>query len=300
MIFQNSDLTLSKYKKTIDLPNLKYQSLPKQNINMKFIKKENYISTAPYLFGKKSGLSDSGFFSVYFIFFTSTLFMLFFSIGLLVFTSQSKDAFRKKCITDLVETQKHIISSEKKLLALNMPSTLLRIAKAAAYTALIITPPPADIAILVELEEIETAQEALDKTQIALIKATEVRANLELGNTLIEINQQNQKIKKSWFNFVNSYSSYVVTPPHIFKLPVRKDSWGGLAPNYELETDFESKQKLVLYWHNIFSVLESAQQLLNPKGFFGESLKIAYGLSCSVQPERKGDKWDLKINLDKP
>ncbi len=264
---------------------------------MNFLKREpSNMTVRSALFGKISD-SKNGFINVYFTFFLSLLMMFMFSFGFVFYASQSKEAFRKTCVTQAVDIQKRLIKAEKQLFALNSVSTLLRAHLTALYAILPVSVPPTTAATLAAIEEVKLLQTDLELAQNAIIKAAETDIAMRYGKMFFQANKENFEFMKSWSNFL--YILTATVPVHYPQLAVRPDSWGGTAPNYELENDFETKQRVELKWHNFFSINQHVQKILNPKGFFGEPAILNYELVCKIQPERRETTWDLNISLGK-
>jgi hypothetical protein len=264
---------------------------------MNFQKNASSILIARSIYFSKNLKSNAGFFKLYLLFFISLLATFMFAFGFIFYASQSKESFRKVCITQATELQKSLITSEQKLFLLNTPSTILRLQLAALYASLLVTPPPADIGLISEIEETESLQEQLDQTQKMIIKTAQAKALIDFTKLVTESNANNLDLKKNW-----TFYLYILTatlPLHLPQLAVRPDSLGGTAPNYELETDYENKQRVELKWHNLFSLKQNAQEILRPSGFFNEASVFNYELICNIQPERRNSAWGLKINLGK-
>ncbi len=269
---------------------------------MNFLKRENSNMIARSTFFSKSSRLQSGFVNIYFTFFLSLLMMFMFSFCFVFYASQSKEAFRKICVTQAVDIQKRLIKAEKQLFALNSMSTMLRVKLITLYAALAISIPPTTAAVLAAIEQVKILQHDLELAQNAIIKAAETDIAMRYGKMFFQANKENFEFMKSWSNFL--YILTATVPVHYPQLAVRPDSWGGIAPNYELENDFVTKQRVELKWHNFFSINQHVQKILNPKGFFGEPAIMNYELVCNIQPERKettwSSTWDLKISLGKP
>ena len=267
---------------------------------MKYAENEKWSLIVIYKYFNKNRslfINECGFFNLYFIFFLTLLMTFVFAFGFIFYASQSKDLFRTACATTAVEIQKNLIKSEKSLFLLNAPSTALRLQLFAVYALLAVTPPPQDLPLFAELELIETQQEQLDLLQKNIIRTANSLATVNYFQLISKANINAQVQKNRWSHYLNIFT--FVKPSHLPKLAVRSDSLGGVAPNYELESEYRRQQGLELIWQNWFSISTTLQKIFSPKNFVNQPVKIRYGLVCRVEPERINNTWDLKISLDK-
>ncbi len=264
---------------------------------MKYTGRDKWSLIEIQKFFKLRKSNEFGFLSLYFIFFLTLLTGFVFSFGFLFYASQSKDIFRTSCVTTAVDLQKKLIQAEKKLFLLNAPSTALRLQRTATLAALAATPPPYNAPLLVELKVIETAQIRLDAYQKKLILSAQTMATAEYDALIVSANKNNYSLKNKWSAYLNIFSH--ISPAHSPIFSVRPDSIGGIAPNYELEHDYNAQQRLELIWQNWFTISENIQKNFNPKNFLNQPLTVRYGLNCRIEPERTNTAWDLKINVDR-
>ncbi len=247
--------------------------------------------------------SENGFTSIYFILFITLLLAFSVIFNIIFFASQSKDAFRNQCLIAAVDLEKDIINYENEFLLLNIPSTALRIQLAQAYIKLAAVPWPANLAILIEIEEINLAQEKLDQLQLRTINAANLAITLKLNRLITEINSSGLKITSLWSKYVGGFQT--AYPANIPQLAVKPDSIGGLAPNYILTSDYKKKQSVEVKWNHLFWLTAYTHKILNVN-LFGQELKAApnsstkYSLTCLVEAERTNLEWQLKIKLDRP
>jgi hypothetical protein len=246
---------------------------------------------------KSKILNYDGFFSLYFILFLSLLTSFMFSYGFIFYASQSKDTFRTACATNAVEIQKNLIRAEKSLFLLNIPSSLLRLKLIATYAALASTPAPYNAPLLAELHIIQLEQKNLELLQQKIIQSSQMQANFQYGKMIAQTNQNNSQINSHWSFYLNIFS--FIRAAHAPQLSVQPDSIGGTAPNYELQADYQSTQRVELIWQNWFTISDVAQKFFNPKNFNNHNMTLRYGFNCRIEPERTNNGWDIKIRMDK-
>lgn len=232
-----------------------------------------------------------------FLYFVILLSSFVFCFGFLFYASQSKDAFRKTCATTAVELQKKIVLSENRLFALNTLSTAYRLQIKTLHALLLVAPPPQKPPLAAQLEKVYTLQNQLDQMQKKLIQDSNLFVEIEYKNLISQTQHKNNEIRQLWRTYLNIFSQVRTAQEPL--LAVRPDSIGGRGPNYEFDELHISSQNVVLKWQNIFTVNETIQKIFRPVNRQNESLKIKYGLICSVGIERIMSKWQLKINLDK-
>ncbi len=220
-----------------------------------------------------------------------------FCFGFLFYASQSKDAFRKTCATKAVELQKKIVSSEKRLFSLNNLSTSYRLQIKTLQALILVAPPPQKPPLITQLEKVYFQQNQLDQLQKKLILESNLFARIEYKNLASQSENNNNEIRELWSHHLNIFSQVRTAQEPL--LAVRPDSIGGRGPNYEFDEPHINNQNVVLKWQNLFTVNEMIQKIFRPLTQQNESLKIKYGLKCTVGIERTISKWQLKINLDK-
>jgi hypothetical protein len=257
----------------------------------------NAICNLIYRFEFQKNISESGFFMMQFLYFVILLSSFIFCFGFIFYSSQSKDAFRKSCATKAVELQKTIVLSEKRLFSLNTISTAYRLQIKTLQALLLIAPPPQKPPLIAQLEKVYSQQIQLDRAQKKLIQQSNVFVAIEYKNLISQTLNNNNEISLPWNRYLNIFSKVSPVQPPV--LAIRPDSIGGSGPNYEFDEQHINSQSVVLKWQNIFTVNQMIQKIFNPMTRQNESLKIQYGLSCSVRLERTMSKWQLKINLDK-
>ena len=264
---------------------------------MNYFDLEKCFSIKIFLSFKNTNLNNRGYLNLYFVFFLTLLTSFMFAFAFIHYASQAKDIFRTTCITKAVDLQKKMIQSEEALFLLNGPSTALRLQLWSIYAALAVTPPPYDFPLLAELEIVQKAQQQLDLTQRKIIQSARLMVTTQYTELILSLNKNHQILNKNWSSYLNIFS--MIRSQHLPTFSVRADSIGGTAPNYELETDYKSQQRVELIWQNWFSVSQVIQKIFNPKDFLNSPAIIRYGLICRIEPERINKKWDLKINVDR-
>lgn len=232
-----------------------------------------------------------------FLYFVILLSSFVFCFGFLFYASQSKDAFRKTCATTAVELQKKIVLSENRLFALNTLSTAYRLQIKTLQALILVAPPPQKPPLITQLEKVYSQQNQLDQMQRKLIQDSNLFASMEYKNLVSQTVNKNNEIRDLWSHHLNIFTQVRTAQDPL--LEVRPDSIGGRGPNYEFDMPYIDRQNVVLKWQNIFTVNEMIQRIFRPVNRQNESLKIKYGLICSVGIERIMSKWQLKINLDK-
>ena len=232
-----------------------------------------------------------------FLYFVMLLSSFVFCFGFLFYASQSKDAFRRTCATTAVELQKKIVLSENRLFAFNTLSTAYRLQIKTLQALLIAAPPPQKPPLIAQLEKVYAQQNQLDKLQKKLIQDANLFGGLEYKKLITQTENKNHEIRKLWSTYLNIFTQVRTAQEPL--LAVRPDSIGGRGPNYEFDEPHINNQSVVLKWQNIFTVNEMIQKIFRPVNLQNESLKIKYGLICSIGIERTISKWQLKINLAK-
>lgn len=237
--------------------------------------------------------SNTGFFSIHFIFFVSLLSMVLITWSLVFFAQKQKYIFQQVCYGDLADLQTKIVQFEKKLFRLNSISTalrlklkLLRIELAAALSSGNI---PLVAQLSREIQNTISLQKDLDHSQKIIIQ----NAQAFIKSTLTEIDQQLKKTfqteVKIWDNLINQNKHYRLKYGVFFA--VQADPEGGWAPNYELSKNYQELQRLSLYLQYNFANKIGKRDLL--------SIQQIYELSCHVSFQRKENRWALVINQDK-
>jgi hypothetical protein len=250
---------------------------------------------------KSSQKSELGFTSIYFIFFTSLLLIFSILFNIVFYASQSKDAFRKQCLNSAIDLEKDIINYEKDILLLNIPSTLLRAQMAQALLALATVPWPANLAILVEIEEINLEQENLDTIQKNAIRIANQAIAIKYAKLIVDTNTIGNGLTSSWSKYLTGLQ--LTYSDHFPQLSIQPDL-NTIAPNYRLTNDYIKNQSVELKWRNFFWFTGWTKKILNIN-LFGKELNAApllpneYNLICLIQAERTITEWKLEINLDK-
>ena len=238
--------------------------------------------------------NSKGFFSVHFIFFFLLMTAFVLTQGYVLLASSLKDQFRKTCLTEAVSIERHLVNAEQKLFKLNAVSTALRaeiIALKAAIAAAVATyNAPLAEQLTLQLNKAYKQQDLLDSAQKALIRFADLRAQTEYFLIFTKNNPKLYQRTSAWSEFLFSFSSMRASQPP--RLSVKPDSIGGKGPNYELESNYKTTQRVELFWNSF---------LLNLKTELLENASmIQYSMHCQIEAEEKEKKWELKINLDKP
>ncbi len=232
-----------------------------------------------------------------FLYFVILLSSFIFCFGFIFYASQSKDAFRKTCATTAIELQRTIVLNEKRLYSLNTLSTAYRLQIKSLQALILVAPPPQKPPLMAQLEKVYLQQNQLDQLQKKLIQESNLFVGIEYKNLVSKTMHTNNEISHLWSTYLNIFSNVHMGQSPV--LAVRPDSIGGRGPNYEFDEPHINNQNVVLKWQNIFTVNEMIQKIFRPLTQQNESLKIKYGLKCTVGIERTISKWQLKINLDK-
>lgn len=237
--------------------------------------------------------SESGFFSINFLFFISLISVTLMSYGYVFYAQKQKDQFRKVCYFDLVDIQKNMVASEKQLFLLNPESTALRVRlnilyiELAAATASYNYPLAAKLAV--DIQTTLNLQSKLDTLQKSIIQAANYRAKIQAMKLHQELLKNYALEKRIWTSLVQENRQFYLTVNP--SLAIRPDSIGGTAPNYELKNNYQRLQELELNLQYQFTNRKETQTLLNTKQNFQ--------FSCQVSFSKKDHQWDLKINQDK-
>ena len=194
--------------------------------------------------------------------------------------------FRTTCLKESVEMQKEIISIEKKLFSLNPLSTALQLdydlTIAASEVTGILVPIAAALRAKAALIKVEQVQ--LDLVQRGLIQTAEVMVALNTSKVEMKMLQDSSKLSRAWSLFLRSF--YVIRPSHIAQVSVRA-STSGVAPNYELTTNYKQDQKVAFKWQLKYSTRAESQTLLKSENSFE--------LECQATPLEKGNSWSIEI-----
>lgn len=237
--------------------------------------------------------SEQGFFSIQFLFFVSLISVTLLSYGYVFYAQKQKDNFRKVCYFDLVEIQKGMVASEKQLFLLNPESTALRIRLNILYIELAAATAAQNYPLVtklgIDIQNTLSLQKKLDRFQKIIIQKANYIAKfqlIKLNTALLQVYEQEKRI---WMSLVQENRHYSLKLNPIFA--VRPDSIGGIAPNYELQNNYQLLQELQLELQYQFTNQREGQSLLK--------VKQSFQFSCSVSFIKKDQRWDLKINQDK-
>lgn len=236
---------------------------------------------------------EQGFFSIQFLFFVSLISVTLISYGYVFYAQKQKDQFRKACYFDLVDIQKSMVASEKQLFLLNPESTALRLrlnilyVELAAATAAQNYPLVAKLGL--DIESTISLQKKLDALQKLIIKEANYTVKMQLIKLNTELLRAAVEEKRIWISLVQENRRYHMRMNPV--VAVRPDSVGGLAPNYELQNQYQQLQELQLELQYQFTNQREGQSLVQTKQSFQ--------FSCRVSFTKKDQRWDLKINQDK-
>ena len=237
--------------------------------------------------------TQKGFFSIQFVFFISLISVTLMSYGYVFYAQKQKDLFRKTCYFDLVNIQKNLVQSEKKLFLLNTESSALRLRLKILYLGLASATAAQNYALVTKIGlDIQTTvalQKKLDILQKLIIYTADSSAKVQLHKLNSDLVRQYQFEKKIWDSLLQEKRNFKLKLNPV--LAVRPDSLGGLAPNYELSDDYQRLQRLQLNLQYQFSNLREGQTVLKTQQ--------TYQFSCDVSFTRKDQIWDLDINQDK-
>lgn len=237
--------------------------------------------------------SETGFFSIQFLFFISLISVIMISYGYVFYAQKQKDNFRKVCYFDLVDIQKNLVLHEKKLFLLNPESTALRLRLNILYVKLAVATAtqnyPLATQLSLDIQNTISLQKKLDTLQKQIVLQANYSATTKLAELNAELRGLYQKEKKMWISLVqeNRHYSLKLNP----LLAVKPDSQGGLAPNYELADNYQRLQELRLDLQYQFTNQRNSQNLFQTQQKFQ--------FSCRVSFTKKDQQWDLKINQDR-
>ena len=214
--------------------------------------------------------------------------------GYVLLAGTLKDQFRQTCLVEAVNIERHLINAEQKLFKMNAVSTALRIEivalQAGIATALATFNAPLAAQLTRQLHTAYKQQDMLDSAQKALIRFADLRAKAEYFRLFTKNNAELYQRTSAWSQFLLSFSLMRPTTPP--RLSVKPDSIGGKGPNYELESNYKTTQRVELFWNSFLMNLKTA--------LLDNSSAIRYSMRCQIEAHEKDKKWELKINLDKP
>ncbi len=213
---------------------------------------------------------------------------LLFCFGFLSFVAQSKMQFRTNCLKKSVELQRQIIKSEKVLFALNPLSTALQTrydsTQAELVTASAANNYPAVIKLEADLIKIRLDQLKLDTLQKSIINSSQIMVTTSLLQLTNNFHLDSQRLNKLWTGFLDIF--FVIYFPNKTIIAVRAAS-SGVAPNYELTSQYKSSQKVAFVWQMKYWTRNETQKLLSSENQFE--------LSCQALPNKNGDQWSIEI-----
>jgi hypothetical protein len=237
--------------------------------------------------------NKSGFISIQTLFIVLLISSAVFSYGYIAYAQKQKDAFRKSCFYDLVDIQKSLVQSEKKLFLLNPQSTALRLRLQFLYlvlaAAIASENPPLIVKTLIDIKNTEALQQNLDKMQKLIILNAEAQLHAKMLKLSHELNMAGLHEKSIWSYLLIDYRTYHLKQN--VRFAVRPDSAGGTAPNYELQNNYKELQKLSLILHHSFSNNVSVQKYFNTQKTFK--------YICEVSFKKESEVWQLEINQGK-
>ncbi len=227
------------------------------------------------------------------VFFLSVLplfFIIFITLAFTGYIIQLKSRVRATCINQSIEIQKDIISSEKKLFALNPLSTALRVGLGVAAAEIVASAGnPLIIAdATLRIKSIREQQKNLDKLQKSIIKYAEIKTKISSAKIMRDIYQHFSEMGSIWAFYLSATNA--IYPRRLPQVAVEPD-FDDIAPNYGLTKDYKTTQQLVLSWHHSYRTKQTAQQTID-KDF-------DFAFSCGAGPNQKGNKWLVEIKGDK-
>lgn len=245
------------------------------------------------LFHKSTLQKETGFFSVHFVLFFLLMTSFVLVQGYLLHAGSLKDKFRQTCLTEAVDIERTLIQMEKRLFKLNTVSTALRLQIAALKVGIIAAVATYNAPLVARLtQQLHNAykqQDLLDSAQKALIRFANLQAQAQYLRLFAKTNQNLFQQTSAWSEFLLSFS--LMRPSKLPRLSVKPDSIGGKGPNYELENNYKTIQRVELFWNS---------HLINIKtALLASSKVIRYSMRCQIEAQKKDDTWVLEISLDK-
>lgn len=240
-----------------------------------------------------SKFNTRGFTSIIFLFFLSLTVFLVFSYAFISYVQKQKGIFKKFCYGDLAQIQKETVQYEKNLFRLNPLSSFYRtylIALKANYAAAIASQNyPLASQLHLEIIETERKQEQLDVTQKKIISSAQL--NLKSNLNTLKYNIESRTVLESfiWLHILKQTQNYELSQNAI--IAVQPDSIGGIAPNYELQNQYNQKQQLRLNLQISFKNKDDIKTIISTEQSFENN--------CNISFEKRDEEWFLKINQGK-
>lgn len=233
---------------------------------------------------------NQGFATISLLLFLPVLGLMIFSFGFSGYLIQHKTKIRSICLTEGRKIQENLARNEEGIMKLNPIASDLRLRLNLAYAELAVA--AANPALIAEAQAkislIKNQQKQLDSLQKSLLKKTKIEAviqSLSMQDKLIQIDQQTNRI---WQFYLEIFaSSTLAHTPEVALVPDSPD----IAPIYELENSYQTKQHLAFQWQTLFRTKASAQKLLESEN--------QVDFLCYVTAKKEGTKWKLLINGDK-
>lgn len=241
----------------------------------------------------KTYKNENGFVSFIFIWLILILLLVGYSYSAIHHQIILKGTYRKICLVEFKNIENMIVQYEKKLFSLNKFSTFLRLqitlTKTALAAATVSLNAPLVMQLTQQLNQLYQQQKMLDLTQKTLIQTANTKANLSLNLTRQKFQNQTRALNRTWSWLLTSTHQWEMT--RVIALPVQPDPVGGLAPNYELKTNYQDLQKLELSWQIMNRYKKSTQSLLP----FSYSQQV----NCSLTAKERNQKWSVVLTKDK-
>lgn len=242
---------------------------------------------------KNFAKSSNGFVNLTFVFILMTFVSLYLTATFAIALSQQRDYVRSTCIQEATDHQIDHLKNVRMLFRLNRQSTILRKGifgtKALIAAATLAGRVETAYALQKILDGLLQAQKALDVVQKGIINKARIELKVKHVGLIAKINSGQRETASPW-RYMISMSSYF-NPRSTPTLPIRSDAEAGVGPNYEWDTNAESRLKLAYIWNMSFATSDEYQR------FF--TWVNVLSLQCSVAPDLRGEKWLLTINADK-
>ncbi len=236
---------------------------------------------------------NKGFFSLHFVLFLLLVTAVVNGYALVFYAQQQKDLFRKTCFNDLPRIQTQLVRFEKQLFSLNPLSSILRqrlhTLKIQRVAAIASKNWPLAAKLTFDIQKTVHSQVRLDHVQKKIISTATQFLKTNMSLLVKNLSTSNNFQYLIWSYFVSAKNKYYLE--NNVQLAIQSDSIGGLAPNYELKSDYRRIQSLNLNLQHEYLNNKKFQTLLNTHQ--------KHHFSCTVSFSRKGDEWHLAINQDK-
>ena len=213
---------------------------------------------------------------------------LLFCFGFLSFVAQSKMQFRTACLKNSIDLQRQIIKSEKTLFALNPLSTALQaqydLTQAELVAASLANNYPVVIKLEADLIKIKFDQAKLDSLQKSIIASSQILITTSVTKLTNQFQSDSQRLNNLWSGFLDIF--YVIHFPNKTQISVKAVT-SGVAPNYELTSQYKESQKVAFVWQMKYLTRTDQQKLIQAENQFE--------VSCQALPNKSGDQWNIEI-----